>query len=199
MQNLAIFGGSFNPVHNGHLTLAKNFTNRLQADKTLIIPSNTPPHKSADELASAAARLEMCRLAVSGLPGFEVSDIEINRQGRSYTVDTLRQLRGIYPCSRLFLIVGADMLLTLHLWKDYRDILDMAVVCAAPRNRQLADQLFEYAKTRLPKTAQVIIESFPPVIVSSTEIRERIKKDLDVSHMLPTKVQEYIECSGLYK
>jgi len=199
MQNIAIFGGSFNPIHNGHLELAKNFSHRLRADKTLIIPSDTPPHKDAGEMAPAAARLEMCRAAAEGLPGFEVSDIEINRPGKSYTIDTLRQLRESYPCARLFLIVGADMFLTLHQWRDYREILNRATVCAAPRDRSLADRLSEYAKTCLPQTARVIIESFPPVIMSSTEIRKRIKKGLDVSHMLPVKVQKYIETNGLYK
>lgn len=112
-RRLGVFGGTFNPIHNGHLRLLQGAREALELDRVLVIPTKQPPHKRPQQLASDEDRLAMCRLAVEGLSGVEVSDLEIRRGGLSYTADTLAELRRRYPDSTLYLLVGGDMFLTI--------------------------------------------------------------------------------------
>ena len=133
-MKIAMFGGSFNPIHNGHIMLANAFQKELSLDKVLIIPTYIPPHKQRDYSVSPQQKLEMCRLAVKDMPFAEVSDIEIKRQGASYTYMTLQELRKIYPHDELYLITGADMFMTIHQWKNPEIIFALATICGVPRN-----------------------------------------------------------------
>ena len=123
MDKLGIFGGTFNPIHNGHVSLAKHYIQALGLDELLVIPTKQPPHKSAPDLAPASARLRLCRLAFAGVPEAVVSDMEIVRSGKSYTVDTVAQLRAMYPHAELYLLVGSDMFLTFSQWRQWQRIL----------------------------------------------------------------------------
>ena len=134
MEKIGIFGGTFNPVHNGHVLLARHYVQALGLQKLLVIPAKTPPHKLAPELAAEQLRLQMCALAFADLPQAQVSDLEICRPGKSYTIDTVCELRQLYPQAQLYLLVGSDMFLSFTKWKDWQGILQEVTLCTAARN-----------------------------------------------------------------
>lgn len=196
MQKIGIFGGSFNPPHAGHLRLAKEFFRQLELDKLLIIPSNLPPHKSGAAYASAQDRLAMCRLCFD-FPGCEVSDLEIQQGGVSYTVLTLRQLKKSYPDAHLFLLVGEDMLSTFDRWYCYEEILDLATLCAAKRTKE--SDLETLCPPALPREQVILWEDTDPVVVSSTALRSQLAAGAPTGDTLPAQVAQYIAERGLYR
>lgn len=196
---VAMYGGSFNPVHTGHIQLAEYFVNELNLDKLLLVPGAKPPHKSDKEMISASHRYNMCTLATEGIKNIEVSDIEINRQGKSYTIDTLKQLSKIYKNTQLYLIMGADMFLTLHTWKEYREILKLAIVCAVPRDTDNVDALINYSKTLESEGLSCIISDKLMMNISSTVIRSNIRQNRDITGMVNDMVENYIYKNFLYK
>ena len=133
-MKIAMFGGSFDPIHNGHVSLAHAFVDTLCLEKVLIIPTHYPPHKQKKTTVTPQQRLDMCRLAFEGEELFEVSDIEIKREGKSYTYMTLEELSIIYPDDELYLITGADMFMTIDQWKEPEIIFRHAVICGVPRD-----------------------------------------------------------------
>lgn len=122
-MNIAIYGGTFNPVHKGHLNCLKSVIESVQLDKIIVLPDRIPPHKSAQGLASGRDRLKMCSLAFEGLENVIVSDWELKRKGKSYSVITLRHFHEMYPDDKLFFIMGSDMLLSFEQWFQYDEIL----------------------------------------------------------------------------
>ena len=157
MMNIAIFGGSFNPPHKAHLRLAEEFSKELCADKMLIIPTCAAPHKDSSKYASASDRLAMCRLLFPK-DRFEVSELEINRQGKSYTIDTLVSLEKEYPGAKFYLIIGSDMLLSFHMWFRYEDILSKCTLCVMTRENDISvTQMRHYVNQtlRLPDSAVI--------------------------------------------
>lgn len=196
MKRVGIFGGSFNPPHIGHLKLVRAAAEQLALDKVLIIPALNPPHKDNSELASAQDRLNMCRLAFRN-ELFEISDIELRREGKSYTVDTLKEIKKERPRDKLFLIIGSDMLLSFHTWKDYREILNLATLAAAIREGESSRPLIDY-KNKFLQGHNVVILEFTPIPISSTEIREGISK-AEIKEFLVPEVKEYIESRMLYR
>lgn len=195
---IAMYGGSFNPIHTGHIQLAKYFLDELKLDKLLLIPDNKPPHKSDSEMVSPLHRYNMCSLAVEDTDKIEVSDIEIRREGKSYTVDTLKQLSNIYPTAQLFLIMGADMYLSLHTWRNFQKILEYAIICAVPRDTDSIDELIKYSASLEENGAKYIISNKSMMNVSSTSIRENIKKGNPITGMVGSKVENYIFKNSLY-
>ena len=191
-NNIGILGGTFNPPHNGHIHLADIMLDELRLDKLLIIPDFQPPHKG-DVSVSAEDRLNMCRLAFDN-PKIEVSDIEIKRGGKSYTIDTVTQLKAIYPEDNLFLIMSSDMLKIFNKWYRYKDILKLCTVCSSFRydEPKILPDFFE-------ESDRVYLSSAEPLILSSTQIRENIKNSIDVSGLIPKKVFEYINEKGFYR
>lgn len=198
-ERIGIMGGTFNPVHNGHLNMAREFLKRLELDRVLFVPVWSPPHKSTREVIAAHDRLEMCRLALRGDDRFEVSDIEIARGGISYTVDTLHELEQMYPGARLFLITGADMFLTLEEWKDFVGISHAAELCACPRNAgELAALKKQKEKLERIYGSRCHIENIPVTPVSSTKIRRMLQNGENVSGLIPQPVYDYIKENNLY-
>lgn len=197
MQKIAIFGGTFNPVHNGHIHLAKQFAQMLNAEKVLLIPSHVPPHKQAKDLASAKDRLEMCRLAAEDTL-FEVSDIEIKRQGLSYTSDTLRELKQTYPDSELYLITGEDMFLTLESWHEAQAIYKLATLCAAPRSETGLQRLVDYAETLQRDGAKTVVKNIKYLPISSTMVRNAVKNGTSITGLVPPVIADYIFENNLY-
>lgn len=193
-----MYGGSFNPVHTGHIQLAKYFIDKLKLDRLLLIPDGKPPHKSDKEMISASHRYNMCMLATEGVKNIQVSDIEINRQGKSYTVDTLKQLGDIYNNNQLYLIMGADMFITLHTWKEYREIFNRAIICAVPRDADSVNTLIEYSKTLESEGLRCIISDKMMMNVSSTVIRSCIKHGKSITGMVSRTVEDYIYKNFLY-
>lgn len=192
-----IFGGTFNPVHSGHVRLAKEFVSLLNLDRMLVIPTCKPPHKSGGGLVSWERRAEMCRLAFSDSV-FEISDIELKRGGKSYTFDTLTELHSLYPEDEFFFIMGTDMLLSFHTWYKPREILELCTPCVAVRdNEHPLSELQEYIDSHEGMERAVLsrMESFP---VSSTQLRQILSKRGDTGSLLPPEVLRYIIKEGLY-
>ena len=198
MEKIAIYGGSFDPPHKGHKLLALNLAKACGAGKVIIIPAATSPFKEGTS-ASSEDRLNMCRLAFDD-ELFEVSDVEIKRGGKSYTVDTVAHIKSLYPEARLYLFMGEDMLLSFNKWYKYKEILQMCSIVAACRTENLEKleemKRFAFDILGLDGDRAIICES-TPIQISSTEIRESIKngtvKELD------DNVFKYIELRGLYK
>lgn len=198
MDKLGIFGGTFNPIHNGHVSLVKHYIQALGLDELLVIPTKQPPHKAAPDLAPASARLRLCRLAFAGVPEAVVSDMEIVRSGKSYTVDTVAQLRAMYPHAELYLLVGSDMFLTFSQWRQWQRILQEVTLCTAAREQAQMKQLADCARTLEP-FGKVQIFDFPVLELSSTQIRERIAQGLDCTGLLDSQVYAQIRQLGLYR
>lgn len=195
---IGVLGGTFNPIHNGHIYLGENFARALSLNKVLLVPTYTPPHKCARNLAPPTHRLNMCKL-VAGLSDiFEVSDIEIARKGKSYTVDTLKKLSQLYPKADIFLLTGADMFTTLLEWKNYKDIFALATVCAAPRDKKNAAVLQNYAKQLKKLGARTFILDVPVKDISSSKIREKLRAGQGIGELVPLVVENYIKENRLY-
>lgn len=197
MEKLAVFGGTFNPIHNGHLHLVRQFARKIQADRVLLIPTRVPPHKIAPDLAPARDRLQMCRLAVQR-DGFEVSSIEIEREGPSYTSDTLVSIKRKNPNSEIFLITGEDMFLTLEKWYKPEIIYSLATVCSAPRSERGCRALNEYAERIAKAGARTMICNLEFLPISSTMVRNAVRQREYLSAYVPSAVADYICKHHLY-
>lgn len=195
MDKIAIYGGSFDPPHNGHKLLAQNLAAECGADKVIIIPAAVSPFKERTG-ASAEDRLNMCRLLFSE-PLFEVEDIEINRGGKSYTVDTVAEIKRKYPDSQLFLFMGDDMFLSFNRWYKYKEIAEMCTIVAACRTEKLEklNELKAFSEELELKNGSIICGSVP-LEISSTVIRSNLKKG--IGENLADDVYEYIKARGLY-
>ena len=194
----AMFGGSFDPIHNGHVSLAKAFVETLGLERVLIIPTFYPPLKQKKTAVTSEQRLEMCRLAFEGEELFEVSDIEIRREGKSYTYMTLEELSELYPDDELYLITGADMFMTIDEWKNPEIIFSHAVICGVPRDDDDISDLREKAKKLSAMGARTEILDPGIMTVSSTEIRRRVSDGESISGLVPPLVEDYIIENGLY-
>lgn len=204
-MRLGVYGGTFNPIHRGHVQLVKEWIKRLQLDQLLLIPTATPPHKQAHDLASAEDRLAMCRLAVRDIPKAKVDDLEIRRSGASYTVDTLRLLRERFPQTELFLLMGEDMLLTLPEWREAEQLMKLATIAAAPRSKRLNEITAQQRTLEEQYGAKVLIEEIPFMNISSTRVRELIRAQNsgagtqeELASLLPSAVKDYIQAHGIY-
>lgn len=193
-----IFGGSFNPPHNGHVYLARRMTEFAGLDRLIIIPASVSPFKNSNDSASDADRLNMCRLAFND-DKYAVSDIEIKRGGKSYTVDTVSYLKSEYRDDDFYLFMGSDMLLSFDKWRDWQRILDNVTLCALSRENSVDfDTLSLYAENTLKRMDKIRICRVSPVEVSSTAVRRAVKNGDDISSFVPAEVKEYIENRGLY-
>ena len=200
-MRIGIYGGSFSPVHNGHVAAARAFMEQMWLDILYIIPANVPPHKSMEGDADVWQRLRMCELAFGDIEGVIVSDIEARREGKSYTVDTLRALYS--PDNRLFLMMGTDMLLTLDTWREPEEIFRLCYPVYMRReqsdpilDQRIVSKIAEYQQ----KYGKVVRRITGDVIpVSSTQIRTAVANGLDISSLVPSAVEKYIHEQGLYK
>ena len=197
-RRIALFGGTFDPIHNGHIVLARELAARLALDRVLIMPTFVPPHKIKTQMASAVDRLEMCRLACEPYPELMVSDLEINRRGASFTVLTLEQLQRQFPDAELFLFVGADMFLTLASWYRFADIARMATLCAVPRDDVPAAELRAYADVLAAQGARCVIEDIATPRISSTAIRQAVRVGEALDGLVPSAVATYIAEHQVY-
>ena len=197
MSRIALFGGSFNPIHNGHLHLAQTVHQQCGLDRMLLMPSGTAPHKSSDAYAPAADRLAMCRLAAEPYPWLEVSDYELTKPGKSYTVETLRYLHSRFPEDALFLLTGSDMLLSFDSWYCWQEILTLAGLLCVSRGTEPEDVLRQKA-AELSSYGQVTVVHAKPLPMSSSQIRHKIELCRKFSCYLPENVVQYIILHGLY-
>lgn len=193
VKKTGIFGGAFNPVHNGHIRLAEEAVRQLKLRRLLIIPTYVSPHKST-ELLPYEDRAEMCRRAFGHIPGAEVSDIEVRLGGTSYSINTIRALKELYPDENFFLLIGGDMLFSFDKWYRYESILKETKVCAAARDSDSLVDMMEYAN----ELGRIKVLPTNAVEMSSTEVRERIAAGGDISGMVPQSVADYIRENKLY-
>ncbi len=197
MTKTGIFGGAFNPVHNGHINLAREAIEQLKLRRLLVIPTFEPPHK-ATKLVSFNERMEMCRLAFEGISdkcAVEVSDIERQMGGVSYTINTIRELARKFPGEQFYLLIGGDMLFSFREWFKYESILKESKVCAVARGGDSFTDMLEFAA----EMGRVKVLPTNVVDISSTEIRRRITDGADISELVPKAVAEYIAENNLYR
>ena len=193
-MNIGIFGGSFDPVHNGHLAAARAVLARNPLDAIWFVPARVSPLKIGHMRADDTHRLAMLRLALSGEPRFELNDYEINKGGISFTIDTIRHFRAENPNDDFSLIIGADSLATFPKWKDAEQIMNHCrIIVLARRGASLTR-----AEIQLPATASIDIISDFDEPVSSSEIRRKIASGETIDSLLPAAVAEYAHCHGLY-
>jgi len=188
-MKIGILGGSFNPVHIGHLILADEVREKLNLDKIIFVPVALAPHKDNSDIADSSDRLKMLKLALKGNRDCKVSNIETRRPGRSYTIDTLKELKSKYKRDELYFIIGSDLLNYLNEWKDIREVIKMVKFIAATRPGYPLKNLPDYIQT-LPIRA---------VDVSAFEIRQRIKEGKSFRYLLPDAVFNYINKNKLYR
>ncbi len=191
-KKLGILGGTFDPIHVGHLVLAEQVREKLQLEQVVFIPSASPPHKTEHQLSSAAHRFEMTKLALEGNSHFSVSNIELEREGLSYTVETLRKLKELYQGSEIYFLTGSDVLDEITTWKDPDEIYRLAkiVIGVRPGFDQF-DPEHHFAK-------KSVVVRITGVDISSTQIREKVAKGQSIKYLVPSEVEEYIRKNNLY-
>ncbi len=216
-QRFGILGGTFNPIHYGHLAAAEEIHDRLKLDQVLFIPSFFPPHKQEEDIPSAVQRLEMVRLAVAGNAHFAVSDIEVKRGGRSYTFDTINELRSINPAAEFYFMTGLDSFLEIKSWNQWEKLLALCafVVLSRPGYQFCDLQKIDFMQSAVGEFAMmdrgkldqmtvrpgpftIILEMIPHYDISSTDIRKRVRQARTIKYLLPEAVEHYIITHRLY-
>ncbi|MCD8006800.1 MAG: nicotinate (nicotinamide) nucleotide adenylyltransferase [Oscillospiraceae bacterium] len=197
-MRIAIFGGTFNPIHNGHLNVIENVQKTLNPDKLILMPTHIPPHKAVKDLASDEARLEMCRLVAQMYHGVEVSDFELKSEGKSYTVTTMENLHSTYPDDELYFVMGSDMFHTFLTWvKPHRimELCTLVCVCRSDDDRKRAES--DAVEIRLAGGNCILIDC-EAVEASSTEIRADVIAYNSTFGQVPENVERYILEKSLY-
>lgn len=197
---VGIYGGTFAPIHNGHVESAKAFMKQMKLDYLYVIPTYLPPHKEIDFADAPEHRLRMCELAFAGVDGIIVSDMEIRRGGRSYTYDTLSELMG--EDKKLFLLCGTDMVLSFDTWFRYEDILKMCYPVYVRREsdkiieNRIIEKITEYYNKYGVMFRRIVTD---PIDISSTAVRRAIREGRDISGMVSPLVARYIKENRLYE
>ena len=188
-MRIGMLGGTFNPIHIGHLILAEELREKLKLDKIIFVPAYLPPHKDNSDIAPAKTRYGMIKLAIKTNRYFSVSDTEIKRDGRSYTIDTIKEFKNIYPKDELYFIIGSDLLKYLDAWKDLDEIIKMVRFIVATRPGYPLEKIPSHIST-LPIRA---------VDISGFEIRKAIRENKSFRYLVPEAVFKYIVKNKLYK
>lgn len=199
-MKIGILGGSFDPVHYGHLLLAQYALEELGLHGVLFMPAKQPPHKEGDQLSSFEDRLAMLKIAFEGKAEFDITTVEQEREGPSYTYDTLRLLRQEQPETEFVFLIGADSLMTLEKWYRAEDLLREFSFAVAPRPGRSKEEIQFVAKALEEKYASSlkVIDS-PYIEISSTALRKRVREGKSLLYHVPGKVREYIEEKKLYQ
>ncbi|MGK2936594.1 MAG: nicotinate-nucleotide adenylyltransferase [Solirubrobacteraceae bacterium] len=199
-MHLGVLGGTFNPPHLGHLLCASEAADQLALERVLLVPACEPPHKEVAHDPGPEARAELCELAVAGDPRLEVSRIELERAGRSYTVDTLRTLHATHANTELTFIVGGDMALSLPTWREPAEILRLARLGVAERSGVARQDILDRVGAALGDVSgRIDFFEMPRLDLSSSEIRRRIADARSVRYLVPEAVADRISAQGLYR
>jgi nicotinate-nucleotide adenylyltransferase len=191
-MKLGILGGTFNPPHIGHLIVAESVRDQLKLDKILFVPSYSPPHKLYSQVALPTQRYEMVEIALEKNRNFSASDIEIAREGKSYTIDTINTLLNIHPGTQLYLIIGLDNLMDFSDWKSPNDIIskvELVVMNRPGYDVEVKNEFKRYAT----------IVKVPGIDISSSDIRRRVKMGRSIRYLVPFEIEQYILKKSLYK
>lgn len=198
-KGLGILGGTFDPIHIGHLRIAEAVYERIALEQIIFIPAFVPPHKVGQDYAPAEHRYAMTELAVKPYPYFTVSDMELRRSGVSYTIDTLRELRQIYPDKELYFIIGADSVAQLHTWNSINEMLQLATFVAAgrPGYEGVMEEVVHHLGVAAAE--RIMLLHTPEYDISSTEIRTRLHEGASLAGLVPRAVEQYINAHNLYQ
>ena len=200
MKKYGIMGGTFDPIHYGHLVIANEVLSLFELDKIIFIPTGTPPHKVVKGLTSSYHRYMMTQFATMTNPDFDVSDIETTKSTVSYTIDTIRKLISGNEEDQFYFITGTDAVLELPAWKNTSEILSMCTFIAVNRPGYVVEGLDKKIKAITDKYGgEIFITKAPQLHISSTDIRNRIAGKKPVKYLLPETVEQYILKNGLYK
>lgn len=200
IKSLGILGGTFDPVHYGHLTAAECARSEFKLDRVIFMLSAQPPHKKLQNILNSAERLEMVEKAVADNPAFEPSTLEMERQGYSYTVDTIQYYLKTYPGVTIYFILGIDALLLINTWKDVNRLAGMCQFIAITRpgfKLDPGDIAFKGVPAVLWNNLHVL--EMPGSLVSSSDIRSRVENGQTIKYLVPPAVEEYIFARGLYR
>ena len=199
-MRLGLLGGTFDPVHLGHLLMAEQAREQCRLDQVWLLPAGQPPHKTGAAISTGKQRAEMLEFATAGHPDLVVNRMEFSREGKTYTVDTLEQLKQDRPQDELFFIIGADSLDDLADWREPERIVEYAVVVAVNRGDRPLPAKGELAQ-RLGSAiaSRVELVAMPGIDLSSTDIRRRVREGKSIRYMVPRAVEVYIEEHGLYR
>ncbi|WP_018085561.1 nicotinate-nucleotide adenylyltransferase [Desulfurispora thermophila] len=197
---IGIMGGTFDPIHYGHLVTAENARHFFSLSRVIFVPAYRPPHKKQRRISPPEHRLEMVRLAIASNPHFTVSDMEISRRGPSYTIDTVLAMQQAYPAARLFFITGADAVLEILSWHRVTELLQNCTFIAATRPGYQLGQL-RHNLSALPEVLlrRILTMEVPALAISSTDIRQRVREGRPVKYLLPEAVEDYIYRQALYQ
>jgi nicotinate-nucleotide adenylyltransferase len=198
VASVGILGGTFNPPHIGHLVCAQEARAQLALERVILMPVHTPPHKEAIDDPGADARLALCQAAIASDEELEVSTLEIERGGPSFTVDTLRALHGSREGDDLTFIVGGDMASSLPSWQEPEAVLELARIAVAEREEHRRHEIAERVASLRGAAEQVVFSSMPRLDISSSDIRRRIAEGRPVRWLMPGEVCDEIERRGLY-
>ncbi len=199
MKTLVVFGGTFNPFHIGHEQMLSVLNNTEWVDKILVIPSKIPPHKTVDFLAFDNHRLNFCKIISEKFCKAEVSDIEINREDKSYSIDTLEELKQLYPDCNIVLAIGGDMAVSFNEWREYEKILKIASLAVFSRVGINSEKLIESIEYLRSLGGKIVVLEDEIVSISSTEIRENIDDSEFLKKYLPPQIYDYIINKKVYE
>lgn len=215
-EKIGLFGGTFNPIHSGHIKAAEIVQNRMDLDKVLFIPSYIPPHKDSAEIVSPAHRMKMIELALHSHPRFIPSSIEVDAEERSYSIITLGKIKKLYPNSRIFFILGVDAFLEIDTWKNHEQVLEQCsfVVISRPGfrleeaesvvqgiSRDMMCKLSESENIddKMLRTRKIFLMPIDALDIASTDIRKKIRKGESIQKIVPDEVNSYIQKNNLYQ
>ena len=198
-NKIGIMGGTFNPIHIGHLLMAQWAKESADLDEILFIPTGNPYMKAGSGVLDGKIRLEMVRLSIDKEESFSYSDIEIKRSGNTYTYETLQELKETYPDAKLYFIVGADSLYSFERWVHPESILKNCVLMAAARNGAKMDELDQKRNELMQRFGgEIRLFDFPAIDVSSTMVRNRVAEGKSIRYLVTDQVCDYIKANGLY-
>lgn len=198
MGLIAVFGGTFNPFHIGHGQILDELVKLSEIEKVILMPTKIPPHKQVDYLENAEHRFNMCGLIAENYANVEVCDLELRRLGKSYTIDTVNELKRLYPDKRIAITIGADMVVTFDEWKSYRELIANTVIITFYRKNIPYDKYIKSIDRLRNCGATVIMLTENITDISSTEIRKMLKNGEDVSEVLNSVICEYIKSNYLF-
>ena len=199
-KRIGILGGTFNPVHMGHLFMAEHARVEMELDMILFIPTGVPYMKNSKEILPSDSRMKMLELSIASNPYFLTSDIEIKREGNTYTFETLEELHQLYPNAELFFLVGADCLFTIERWYQPQRIFDNCTLLAGNRNDVPQKELLEkkqFLENRFH--AKVVLLDVPQIDISSTKVRDNVKQGKSIRYMVTNQVHDYILQNNYYR
>ena len=215
-EKIGLFGGTFNPIHLGHIKAAEIVTQRFLLDKLYFIPSYIPPHKESVHIASPRHRLRMIELAVDSYPHFIPSSIEIDAGGKSYSIVTLKRIKAQYPESKILFLLGVDAFLEIETWRDYENVLEQCsfIIMSRPPfhledahyvlNKKYSQRIVDLSGSSAPVNIEdsadlIYLVPIQALDISSTEVRKRVMRNQSIQYLVPESVERYIKENGLYQ